>query len=257
MDQQKATLPSIKDVPAEAWQKLSQKKIYFGHQSVGYNIIDGIKDVMKENPQVKLNLLETTNPSDFKRPLFGHSKVGRNQDPEGKMTGFADMLAKGIGNEVDIALLKFCYVDIVATSDINKILAQYKTAITTLRSKYPRIRFVHLTVPLEISSPSWKTWIKKAIGKGDFWEYKDNVSRNKFNENLRKLYNNDEPIFDLATLESTYAGAGRSSFVLSGKTYYSLTPSYTDDGGHLNATGRKVVAEQLLIYLAFMEDGQR
>ncbi len=46
----KTTLPSIKGVPAETWQKLSQKKIYFGHQSVGNNIIDGIKDIMKENP---------------------------------------------------------------------------------------------------------------------------------------------------------------------------------------------------------------
>jgi len=36
----------------EILEKLSQKKIYFGHQSVGFNIIDGIKDIMKENPQI-------------------------------------------------------------------------------------------------------------------------------------------------------------------------------------------------------------
>ena len=33
--------PSIKDIPDSAWKKLSKKRIYFGHQSVGFNIIDG------------------------------------------------------------------------------------------------------------------------------------------------------------------------------------------------------------------------
>jgi lysophospholipase L1-like esterase len=30
----------------------------------------------------------------------------------------------------------------------------------------------------------------------------------------------------------------------------SLCPEYTEDGGHLNAVGRKTVAEQLLVFLA-------
>ena len=34
------------------------------------------------------------------------------------------------------------------------------------------------------------------------------------------------------------------------KIYYSMAPEYTTDGGHLNETGRKRVAEQLLIFLA-------
>ena len=50
MPQEKVSLPSIKDVPAEKWQELSQKKIYFGHQSLGNNIITGIQDLMKEYP---------------------------------------------------------------------------------------------------------------------------------------------------------------------------------------------------------------
>ena len=63
MSEKANKLPSIKDVPNSAWKKLSQKKIYFGHQSVGYNIIDGIKDIMKEYPQINLNIVETTDLS--------------------------------------------------------------------------------------------------------------------------------------------------------------------------------------------------
>ena len=80
---EKATkFPSIKDVSSEKWENLSQKKIYFGHQSVGFNIIDGIKDVMKENPQIKLNIVETANESDFKVGLVAPlPKTGNHITP--------------------------------------------------------------------------------------------------------------------------------------------------------------------------------
>ena len=74
MPEKAARFPSVKDIPTAKWEKLSQKKIYFGHQSVGFNIIDGIKDLMKENPQIKLNIIETTDQSDFKSGLFASCK---------------------------------------------------------------------------------------------------------------------------------------------------------------------------------------
>ena len=60
--------------------KTRSEKIYFGHQSVGFNIMAGVKDLMKGNPQIKLNIVETTNESDFKVGLFAHSRVGENED---------------------------------------------------------------------------------------------------------------------------------------------------------------------------------
>jgi hypothetical protein len=67
---------------------------------------------------------------------------------------------------------------------------------------------------------------------------------------LRKEYTGKEPIFDLAALESTNPDGTRLSFTQNGKTAYALVPTYTTDGGHLNEQGRKLVAEQLLIFLA-------
>jgi len=63
--------------------------------------------------------------------------------------------------------------------------------------------------------------------------------RGEFNRLLRERYAED-PIFDLAAVTSTYPDGRRETFTLDGKTYESLVPAYTDDGGHLNAVGAVV-----------------
>ena len=67
---------------------------------------------------------------------------------------------------------------------------------------------------------------------------------------LKKEYEDKEPILDIAKIESTFPNGTRSLFTKDGKTYYSMAPEYTYDGSHLNETGRKKVAEQLLIFMA-------
>ena len=76
------TFISIKDIPQEQWDRLARKKIYFGHQSVGYNIVDGLVDLLREYPDIRLNIVETHDAADFNVALFAHSKIGRNVEPE-------------------------------------------------------------------------------------------------------------------------------------------------------------------------------
>jgi hypothetical protein len=38
MEQNKIIYTHLKDIPDSAWENLSKKKIYFGHQSIGNNI---------------------------------------------------------------------------------------------------------------------------------------------------------------------------------------------------------------------------
>lgn len=244
----KTTLPSIKNVPAEAWQKLSQKKIYFGHQSVGFDIINGIKDVMKENPQIKLNIIETTNPSDFTSPLLGHSPVGQNMNPASKCDAFANVMDKGLGNKVDIAFFKFCYVDILPNTDVNKLFSEYRGVMSALQTKYPQTIFVHMTTPLTTVEPGLKAFIRRIMGHTE--DYKTNVQREEFNQAIRNAYSGKELVFDLANIESTSVNGTRETFQLNGKIYPRMFPGYTTDGGHLNETGRKIIAEQLLIFLS-------
>lgn len=249
MPEQTVQFPSIKDVPATSWEKLAQKKIYFGHQSVGFNIIDGIKDVIRENPQIKLNIVETSNPADFTDPIFAHSRVGKNVDPKSKVQGIAEFLNNGIGDKADFAALKFCYVDVTANTVVKDVLKHYEDTMEQAEKEYPKTTIIHFTAPLTRSKTTWKTTVKKLMGR-QTWEYDDNIKRNEYNESLLKRFKGKEPVFDLAKIESTYPDGIRSSFTKDGKSYYSLVPEYTSDGGHLNEKGRKIVAEQLLIFLA-------
>jgi hypothetical protein len=50
-------------------------------------------------------------------------------------------------------------------------------------------------------------------------------------------------------MESTFPDGTRETFSSDEKTYYALVPEYTYDDGHLNETGRKKAAEQLLLLL--------
>jgi len=80
---------ALNSVPISAWKQLASKKIYFGHQSVGANIIEGVEELIKENKQINLNIIRTT-PSMFTlpTPVFAHSEIGKNGDPRSKVEEF-------------------------------------------------------------------------------------------------------------------------------------------------------------------------
>jgi hypothetical protein len=249
MDERIPVFQSIGEVSAQTWKKLSGEKIYFGHQSVGANILEGVHDVMKDNPQIELNVVETTDPIAFNKPAFGHSRVGKNTDPQSKCRAFSDVLNQGVGSNVDIALLKFCYVDVTTNTDVDTVFEEYKNTITNLKQKFPHLVFIHLTLPLTTIETGIKASIKKIIGmKLD--GYDENIKREDLNTQLRTEYGKKEPLLDIAQLESTYPDGTRSTFSVGGRIYSSMVPEYTDDGGHLNAKGRRIVAEQLLVVLA-------
>jgi hypothetical protein len=45
MKSESVRLPSLNDITEENWAKLAEKRIFFGHQSVGDNIIKGINRI--------------------------------------------------------------------------------------------------------------------------------------------------------------------------------------------------------------------
>lgn len=239
---------TLKDITDEKWEKLAGKVILFGHQSVGDNIIEGMKELIAENPRIKL-LITEIKVSDLKGPIFAHFKIGKNEDPKSKIEDFAETLEKGLGSRVDIAFMKLCFVDVRYDTNVKDIFANYRDTAIKLKGKYPKVVFVHVTAPLTTIQMGAKVWIKKIIGR-PIGGYEDNMKRQEFNDLLRGEYAGKEPLFDLAAVESTYPDGKRELFTKEGKSYPSLVPLFTDDGGHLNKTGRKIVAEQILILLA-------
>jgi lysophospholipase L1-like esterase len=244
-----SSFPSVAKVSDSAWRRLSSKRIYFGHQSVGYSIIEGTKEVLRSNPQIKLRIVETSDPLTFSAPIFAHSRVGRNTDPVSKCDAFAATLENGIGNIADVVFFKFCYVDIMANSDPKQIFSYYHNTLVQLRRRYPRTRIFSWTAPLTRNEAGYRTIFKTLIGKDFIWEYEDNIKRHQFNEMLKTALA-AEPVFDLASAESTRGNGDRETFKKAGQTYFAMAPEYTSDGGHLNELGQRKVAEQLLIFLA-------
>lgn len=236
-------------VTSEELKALQHKKIYFGHQSVGFNIIDGINDLSIERGK-KLNIIELKKIFPLTEPGFYHSRVGSNVDPISKIDDFARQMDAGIGNTADISFFKFCFVDINPDTDINKVFEHYKETMASLKTKYPRTKFVHFTVPLSTTLTTWRTKLKVMLKKKVIWEYDSNIRKNEYNDLVRQYYSGKEPIFDIAYYESLYPDQSRSSFSINDKTYFDLAPEYTYDDGHLNEKGRKWVAEHLLDFLA-------
>ena len=245
----------IKSSPQKAeisWQKLSGHKIYFGHQSVGNNLLDGVRDIMKENPSATLRIIETDGHSDITAGTLAHSSVGKNNDPVSKIEDFRDKIDNGLGDNVDIAFFKFCFVDIDSRTDVNGFFEKYRATLAELKARYPETTFAHCTIPLlRKEEKSLKNWVKGLLGKeGGFFDNRHNRARNEFNELLINEYQGKEPVFDLAGVTSTHSDGSRETFAIGASKYFALVPGYTDDGGHLNLTGRKIAAEQFLVFLS-------
>ena len=77
------------------------------------------------------------------------------------------------------------------------------------------------------------------------------MRRCRFSELLRQHYSN-QPIFDLESVESTDSQGGKNTFTLDGQTGLSLIPDYSSDGGHLNDSGRRLAARELIRTLAIV-----
>ena len=169
--------------------------------------------------------------NDFSEPIFAHSRVGQNQDWQSKINDFQSKIQNASGDNIDIAFFKFCYVDITEKTDVQKLFESYKKTMDNLQQEFPKTVFIYATAPLRTVNTTWKTQIKKLLGKDNIWEFADNIKRNKFNDMIRKEYGGTGRLFDIAYAESTYPDGTQKTFENKGKIYASLVPEYTNDGG--------------------------
>ena len=237
------------NVLEEDLRTVSSVTVFFGHQSVGYNILDGIKDIYDGSDGVRINISETYSIEEAAKPVFAHGRIGKNGDPIGKIDAFTEYVEGGIGDEAQITFMKFCYVDFGPDTDYEALFQHYRNTMTRLREQFPKTTFIHLTVPLVTRETGIKATAKKLLGRS-LSGTEDNLVRMRYNDELKKEYQGKEPVFDIAGIESTFPNGERNVFSLDGEKYYALIPEYTTDGGHLNEKGRRVVAARLVQLLA-------
>jgi hypothetical protein len=208
--------PSNKD----ALQEVASARIFFGHQSVGWNIIDGMSAVYANRGVAAWNLVDGVEGLPAAGAGFAQAEIGSNGDPSSKFSDFAAAVESGV--DLEVAAMKLCFVDVTGGSDAREVFAQYRATVSDLQSRYPEVAIVHVTVPLTVDDPA------------------SNVVRQRYNAKLRRTYGSG--VFDLARMESTRPDGSRVSGRFHGKRYYALFRGYALDEGHLNRRGAKRAA---------------
>lgn len=223
--------------------RLAGLRVLFGHQSVGANIIDGVRDIVSVNGANEWRVLEFEGIRQASGGFLAHGWVGENGDPRRKTQDFCELIWGHLGTHVDLALHKYCYADITAATDVDALFCSYRDAMHALRKARPRVVLVHVTVPLVRVRTGARAWVQRVVGKRSA-RFADNGRREQFNDLLRREYGGREPVFDLAALESRHQPR-------------SLRQEFTDDGGHLNMVGRQHIASQLLAAVADLAAARR
>ncbi|MCI0515801.1 hypothetical protein L0128_21515, partial [candidate division KSB1 bacterium] len=226
---------------------LTTKRIFFGHKSVGFNMLEGLSQLQKDDPRLqKLTILEWLGNQLPSEPGIYHTSNGKNGYPETKCDAFLQTLRTNqLGSAFDVAFFKFCYVDFSAESDIQTIFEYYVHTIGQVQQAFPHLKIIHVTTPLYVHTWTIKNYLKRL-----FIPDLANVKRNEFNTRLHQKYDGREPIFDLAQIEATLPDGTHQTFTYQGKTYFALAKIYSSDGGHLNELGRRITAQEFIRVLA-------
>jgi hypothetical protein len=223
----------------QKWNELSTKRVFFGHQSVGFNIVGGIERNLQQDSMLSYKIIQSKNQADFTVPAFYHAPIGKNVDPKSKIDEFVQLMDGGLGDKVDIAGFKFCYADIRVETNIKELFEYYTGKMDYLIHKYPKVTFMHYTIPITVKPRGLKGIIK-------ILAYDHNLNREKFNQLLISHYP-EKSVFDLAKYESSWPDGKINTY---SNNRMALIDDYSDDGEHLNAKASDTIAEQLLVFLS-------
>lgn len=227
------------------WDSLASKQFLFGHQSVGGNILQGVEEVVARTPAIRLRIVDLGGDAVVDGPGLFHARIGVNGDPASKLSSFGSLAADA---SQPVAMMKFCYLDVDGSIGADSLFAAYQRGVAALRAKRPDLVVVHSTLPLT-DIGNWKERVVKTLKRRPTTR-KLNALRNDYNAMLLAAYAGKEPVFDIATIESTRPDGTRSFFMRGDRRVYHLAPELTDDGGHLNEAGRRAAAERFLALLA-------
>lgn len=226
---------------------LATKRIYFAHQSVGDNILGGVPEVYAKAgvsapriTDIDTGGLDPSKSGSIPVGTIVHSHIGVNGDPLGKLDAFAAQLRGGLGEQIDVAILKFCYVDINAETDLHALFERYRATLAELGKEFPAVVFVPATAPLTTEDGARQA-AKNLLGRTS-----DNIAREKYNALVRAEYASSGYLFDPAGVESTEPDGTRVSRSAGGQVHFALYAGYAADEGHLNAEGARRVAGEFL-----------
>ncbi len=226
-------------------------RIFFGHQSVGANIVEGLTELRSLAGDTALHILHDPAPASLPPTFLAEARIGTNDFPLTKLAAFRKEVDSTYAGRLDVALVKICFVDLERRTgnDPDSVFAAYRKTVLDLEAAHPRLTVIPVTCPLTVLNygargrlDKLKDALRRLLGRDD------NARRAVFNTQVRQAFSN-RVIFDLAAVESTAPDGSRACHGWGCKVE-SLVPAYSSDGGHLNALGRKVLARAFLRTLA-------
>jgi hypothetical protein len=231
---------------------VAHTRLFFGHQSVGMNMLNAIPGIYADHgvsaPPIEQGRAEAAVNGGF----IAHEFIGENTKPLLKVEEFNRAMRDGMGRQVDVAVMKFCSIDITSSTDVDALFARYRDTMAALERDFPDVTFVHVTVPLT-TEPNFlsklKTLVKKVLGRSDPLAQAANVTRERLNALIRREYRGRH-LFDLAAIESTEPDGTRVFGRYDNQQYFALYDGYASDRVHLNAAGSKVAATAFLEAIA-------
>lgn len=227
-------------------------RILFGHHSVGDDILAGIARIDAQAANGRLHVAPLEKLASIDGPVLAEGRVGRNGDPRSKVDQFAAAIRSQAHRKPDLAFMKFCYVDFNPQTNVEEVFSYYLRTMESLKREHPEVRFAHVTVPLMRQPMDVKSRFLRLLGR-ESWEDSANRKRSEFSMRLKEAFPAD-PILDIARLESTEPDGKTVTFRQGGRSYPSLSPRYTVDGGHLNTLGQDAAGAAAVRFIA---DGLR
>jgi hypothetical protein len=228
--------------------QVSRTRVFFGHQSVGMNVLDGVLGVYAAHgvaaPTIEHGSAHASKDGGF----IDHEFIGENEKPWSKIADFDAKVRAGVGSRIDVALMKLCYIDITSNTDVDALFVRYRDTLAALERDFPQVTFVHVTVPLMTDTGHLSKLKSRLTGNTRFGPA-ENAVREQINLLIRREYARAH-LFDLAAIESTGPDGSRAAGKYRGRPYYHLRPGYASDSGHLNDEGGRIAAAAWLRAIA-------
>lgn len=229
-------------------RQLADQKVYFGHQSVGNNIVDGVQQ-WEEETGMDLSMELSRDFASVSQISFVHFMVGTNRDPRGKVDDFVTLVDQIPEQENAIAFFKFCFADFHESTDVDDLFVYFREKMLYLKDKHTNIHFLVSTVPAMAVQKGWRALAKKVLGRAPYG-YLQNIKLFEFNRKILSEFDGILPVFDLAGIEVTRPDGTMETYRYKGSDYPCMPDYYASDYGHLNDFGAKTVSYNLLAFLA-------
>jgi hypothetical protein len=239
-------------ITAEDLTAVAHTRVFFGHQSVGMNMLNAVPGIYADHGVSASPIEQRSAEAASNGGFIAHQFIGENTKPLLKIEDFNRTMRDGMGRQVDVALMKFCWLDITASTDVDALFARYRDAMAALERDFPDVTFVYVTVPLTTEQgfiSKLKTKLKTLVGESDRFGQAANLARERLNALIRREYGGRH-LFDLAAIESTKPDGTRVSGRYDNQEYFALYDGYAADIGHLNAVGSKIAATAFLEAIA-------